>query len=192
MNPIMDKLPPVDARRVYIGFTRGDSFISKAIRFVSEGDVNHVFFLYWSALWGCWMEHGAIGSGFNALPVTTNGLVDGCTCLIDFVGYDLSLGFKRNAQLIGAKYDYTAIPGMVWVEAMEHWFRRNVRNPLQTGSRVFCSEIGGKIVIDSKVPLDIGGRSISSLTPYELKLAALKVPGAVDVLTLPSVEVEVV
>jgi hypothetical protein len=174
----MKTLELLDKAKAYVGFTNGKGAIAEAIKWWTKGKVSHVFLLYWSPVWKCWVEHGAIGTGFNARRAGEDGFVKDLYALYE-VEQDITVGMAINAKFLGAGYDYKALVGMSLVEAAQHWFKRNWDNPLDTDARWFCSEIVMRILLDSRVPLTIKSKP-GSTDPQDLMVAVAAVAGCVN------------
>jgi hypothetical protein len=178
--------PALDKSIVYAGFTRGSSFISKQIRFWSEEEVNHAFFLYHSRDWGCWLEHGAINSGFNAVAAGQAGLVkDSVHLLIPPV--DLRVGMQAHPELLNSRYGWGELLGMLPVELAER-LGKKIRNPFARKASNFCSEAMALIVDASgaKVEYDRGEKP-STLNPGELLRTYLRAGWRDHYATAPAV-----
>jgi hypothetical protein len=164
----------LDKSIVYVGFTRGSSLISRLIRWGSEEPVNHTFLLYYDgAQWAVWLEHGAINGGFVPVSAGAAGLVNEMVhCLRPPV--DLRIGMRKHTDLLGSKYDWAGLIGMIPVEVAER-VGKKISNPFNKKASNFCSEAVAIIVGDSgaKVEYDRGEKP-STLNPGELLRAYLR------------------
>lgn len=131
--------------KVYVGFTAARGVLGGMIRWLTGGDVSHVFLLYFDQALMCWVNLGAEGSGFMARYCgTIEPSVKAMKYLYD-VG-DLKPGLVRNAEFVGADYDYKGLLGMAWVEFAYHRLKKQVKNPLDAKKAVFCSEIVRRVI----------------------------------------------
>ncbi len=128
---------------IYVGFGYSPgSFVSRAIAWFTKANISHTFFLLKDPVFG-WVVLGSEARGFY--PMAASGwspsyVVD----LFAVPGLEKALYDHREA--LGAPYDYSGLIGMTWVEAMKHWFKRQVRNPLTKVGAWFCSAVVAEVL----------------------------------------------
>lgn len=75
-------------------------------------------------------------------------------------------GVQKSALLLGEKYDYGGVFGTL-VVLFGRWLKKKWKNPFQSSSTVFCSEIIVKILQDSNYP-GSSELTAASTTPQDL------------------------
>ena len=161
----------LDKAKIYIAFSQGETFLSKAIRWFTRSAFSHSFVLFWDARWNTWLALGDDWNGFCLTPAKTEN-----TLAVATVQQDLKFGLTKNVDALGSFYNYLGLLGMMWVEFGAHVLKRKLSNPFKSKSRWICSEIASQICIDSGVPLDLVP---ADTDPQMLHDALLKVPGSV-------------
>jgi hypothetical protein len=134
---------------VYVGFSRGTSWIARAIQWFTRGKESHAFLLYWSADYGTWMNVGSELGGWICQVQDAPGE----TCALYSMPVDLSDALRKHRDWLGASYDVGGLLGMAFVMVAWNWFKQRMRNPFNAKGAWFCSEIVSKILRDAGLPL---------------------------------------
>lgn len=132
-----------------IGFsTSKTSWVSRIIRWFTSGRSSHVFFIYWDVDFDREMVMEATQGGFRIVPFThyENSIVK-----IVEPRYSFETGFNNAIDWLGEGYDYAGLFGMAWVE-LGRWLGRKWRNPLRSGTTMFCSEVVARVMLESEYP----------------------------------------
>jgi hypothetical protein len=140
----------LDKSKIYVAFSQGDTFVSRAIRWFTRSQFSHSFILFWDERWGTWLALGDDWNGFCLTPAKTEN-----TLAVATVPQDLKVGLAKNVDALGSAYNYPGILGMIWVEFGAHVLKRKLHNLFKSKSRWICSEIASQICIDSGVPIDL-------------------------------------
>lgn len=138
---------------VSIGVSRSDGFVGRAIRFVTRGKVNHVFFLVTEGERD--MVIGADPNGF-CLQSRERFEAGGHTTIVDTfdaedLGCDLGSGLHFLLDWMDEGYDYLAFLGMPWV-LLGRAFGKRWHNPFGSPWRHFCSEAGAELLAAVNCP----------------------------------------
>jgi hypothetical protein len=139
--------------KIYIGFLRTDSWISKLILKFTGGKWSHAFLCYYSAEFETWLQLGSEINGWVHEPVI--GLASPHLFYLLPTPFDLGLGLKKNVKWLGTGYDFGGLLGMAWVLIAWRWLKRQIKNPLQSDASWFCSEIVAQIMRDSGATLTL-------------------------------------
>lgn len=129
---------------VYIAFYWGTSWLSKIVEWFTERGPSHVAYVYKDPQWG-WVQLGSELGGWIFLPT------DGSDIWKLYPvpqGVDIWKGLKANRKWLGARYDFEGLVGMSWVMFWWNVFKKKVKNPIQTASAWFCSEIAAQVFKD--------------------------------------------
>lgn len=132
-------------RNIRIGFSASSGLLGWLIRVFDRSDVSHCFFLV--DVDGRDMVIGADGNGF--VMQSYRRFLDGRTVVDLFgsevLGMDLDRGRDFLLDSLDEGYDYEGLAGMLVVE-VARFFRRRVRNPFGSASKMFCSEAGAEML----------------------------------------------
>ena len=79
---------------------------------------------------------------------------------------------RNSGPILGGMYDFLGLLGMPLVIAVAKWAHKKIKNPLQSPSGLFCSELVMKKMKEAKHPYteDIGPSEIS---PEQIKVLTL-------------------
>ena len=131
-------------KNLRIAYSRGSGIVSRIIRAATRSDVNHALFLV--DVDGVDM---VIGADWNGLVVQTVKRWERTgSRIVDVPPLEVGIddGVPYLLSLLDAPYDYAGLLGMPIVLAARFWFRRRVRNPLQSPGALFCSEAAASVL----------------------------------------------
>lgn len=123
---------------IQIGFSTGESLISKAIRYLTKGKFSHAFITYQDSVIESRMIMEAQWDGFHIKKWSHSPSVQEKYLLMT-PKYDITGLPKACAEFLGNPYDYTGILGAIPVMILR-FFRIKSRNLLEDGRAKFCSE----------------------------------------------------
>lgn len=122
---------------LYICLTAGTGLIGKAIRKLTQSDVNHAFIAYKDPVWECWNATQIDQRGIIIVPAKTVEYQD----IICFEHKDdLTFALPRIGEIVGSKYDYLGIFGFMCKLTYWRLFHKNIPNPVHKKGELFCSE----------------------------------------------------
>lgn len=136
-----------------IVFTVSDSFVSKAIRWVTKSETSHV----------------AIGTEIFGVPVFMHSTVGGVQItprerylknnrvVAEYVAnVDVESKLRNNvmkvAEYLGEKYDYIGLVGYAILIFAWRLFRKKIKNPLASPTAMVCSEFVVHLNADGDIP----------------------------------------
>lgn len=124
---------------IKIGFSTGDSFVSRAIRWFTKSKSSHVFLIIEESFFGATMVMEATSGGFRLVPF--DHYINDHNKLVKIVEPKTSLkeGVEKSVPWLGEHYDYGGLFGMAIV-MLGRWLRRKWRNPWESPRAMFCSE----------------------------------------------------
>ena len=137
---------------IVIGFSRGNSWLSAAIRWFTDSEWSHCWVEYPSHVWGGrWIAHAADRGVIKepAEPKIRRWEPD----LARYEAIcDLSMGFEAARGCVGKRYDWLSIAGHA-LRLLAHkvtggWFG----NPHRDAARLTCSEFVAIILQEARVP----------------------------------------
>ncbi len=164
---------------ISFGFsTSARSPISALIRWITRSQCSHAWILLTnehSYLGEAWVVEAA-AHGVHPVPFSVwekkNKIVE---VLSLPGGLDGEKGLHWAKKQIGKRYDHLGLLMNVWLE-LGAWFRRTWKNPLQTSSALFCSELCVRFLqkegYEPALDLDPEGTS-----PEEFRVWLIKQPG---------------
>jgi len=133
---------------VKIAFSTSE-IIGAAIREITGGEVNHVFFIFFDPVFNAQMTLGANANGLTieVLDIFPDKII----YIFQPVEQDkgLEIGIRKNIELLNKPYDFQGLFGMVAVELARKLGNWEINNPLQSNRKLFCSEYGKKVLEDS-------------------------------------------
>jgi hypothetical protein len=126
--------------------------LSPLLRRIMGTPYSHIWLLLDDALFDVDMVLGTEREGFVLVPyerfLRKNNVI---MIYAPHPDYQLDVGLRAVAPLIGAPYDKVGLIGMAWVMFCS-WFKRKVRNPLASSKAMFCSESVAFVLSKSAVP----------------------------------------
>jgi len=131
-------------QRIWVGFSRDNSFLSWLIRKVTKGPASHCFLILSADLTPlrCEMILEASAFGVRLIPLERfkrRNTVVGTWTSADSK-YDLLAALATMSADLGDVYDYGGLFGMAWV-VIGRWLRKKWQNPLHAAHTLFCSEL---------------------------------------------------
>ena len=132
-----------------IGFsTSKTSWVSKIIRWFTDGRASHCFFIYRDTDWNRDMVLESTQGGYKTTPFENYK----SSLIAEFTPkYDIEVGLAKSIDWLGEGYDYKGLFGMAWVE-LGRWLRRKWVNPWRGADTMFCSEAVARVLIESRYP----------------------------------------
>lgn len=132
----MGNLKGADLKKVYVAFYSGDSFVQRAIRWLTNSHVNHVAIIYEST---DWQTDIAIEAEFNGVIVHQSKRQPKHVFRIDDQSAFDNLRFILNN--LGEFYDYIGLLKFGVVLLWWKIFKKKLRQPTQDTKGQFCSEL---------------------------------------------------
>jgi hypothetical protein len=122
---------------VRIGFSTTNSWVGRAIRWLTKSTVSHVFLLFEFA-----GREWVVEAGWNGVVIIPWSKFQAQNVVVKLIdvpeAYSIDLG--RTLDMVGEPYDYSGLLGMTWV-MVGRWLRKKWHNPTQSGKALFCSEM---------------------------------------------------
>ena len=115
-----------------------NTWYGKAIRWVTQSNVNHAFIAYYSDVHGGWQALQTDKRGLVEVPV--EGLRYSYTECYELPVLDLLTALPRCRNLIGDAYDTLGIVGFLFKIIVWRLAGRRVLKPLHRKGELFCSE----------------------------------------------------
>lgn len=154
-----------DAIKLMIGFTAGDNWIGKAIRFFTRQEASHAFMAWDDPNLGRMVMEAAF-DGFHIRPWDVALKGTRIVALIEPKGKGADKLLGACARWLGEPYDYPGLLGMT-VTMIGRWFKQNWRNPAGGSKPMYCSEAIATGLQEVKYP---GAEKLipSETTPQDL------------------------
>lgn len=150
---------------ILVGFSTSNALVSRAIRWFTRSKVSHTFLLFPDSAFGSYMVMEAIGAGFS---LRTYESFKKDNTVVDLLApkVPLDAGLQAAASWLGERYDVSGLLGMALV-MLGRWVGRKWRNPLQSSSAMFCSEVNVRILQEAGYP---GAKDLdpASMSPADL------------------------
>lgn len=131
---------------LWIVFTKDNSLLSRAIRWVTRGQYSHALIMWEDKRLGGWLRMEAGWDGYHIRPMAFKHMDARKLELLtqsDMVAMPLTDDYdgvlRICAQWLGRRYDYEGAAGFLWV-ALGRLIRRKLKNPLASSRALFCSE----------------------------------------------------
>jgi len=136
---------------VFLCFSKENSLYARIIRYLINGSVNHVFFIFWSEDWHDYLSMETDWRGTVLVPA--KDLVQSMYKVRYFqcLNKDLVEGLLANFDLVGKKYAWSSIFGFLLKIIYQNTFKRIIPNPIRSKNRVFCSELAVDVLKKSGV-----------------------------------------
>lgn len=132
-----------------IGFsTSKTSWVSKIIRWFTDGKTSHTFLVYYDEDFKRDMVLEATQGGFRIVPFSH---YEKSLVAIFTPKYSVDEGLQKAVDWLGENYDYEGLLGMAWVE-LGRWLGRKWHNPLHSAHAMFCSEAVVRIMQGANYP----------------------------------------
>ena len=136
--------------KVSIGFSASQDWLGKVIRWFTQSQVNHTFFLVEDLIPGVPMVMQASRGGFQL--ITYDRFCKGGKVIkLVTPKQDITAGVTQALQWLGEPYDTVGLVGMAWVEIGRR-FKRTWKNFLHSNSTMWCSEAGVYVLQSAKYP----------------------------------------
>ena len=132
---------------VRIVFTASNTWIGRAIRWLTKGRVSHCFFQHPSVTWGGEWSTEATWPMVLQRPAerSRHNIVKEFECR-----FDIEDGFKANRQEIGKWYAFEGLAVFgLWL-LIWRVFRHKIRHPFHSTKGDSCSELATKVFRSSK------------------------------------------
>lgn len=159
---------------VYVAFCRAKGIISRLITWATGQGPSHAFLVYRDdGIWGCAMQVSAEAGGLMVMPARLAGSVSAV-----YAVPHTAEALRKNADQLGAGYDYAGLLGMTKVMFFWLLFKRKVKNPFQSSRRWFCSEFTARVLLDAGYTLcdEPGDIEPGRLEDDVVKNGCLRVP----------------
>ena len=154
-----------------IGFSTTKAWVSRLIRFFTGAAVSHAWLLYFDVEFGREMVLEATLEGVRIVPLDVfqkqNVVVK-----IALPRKDLAAGLLKAGELLGERYDFFGLFGMLWV-LIGHWLKRKWHNPWNTSQAMFCSEFVAQVLKWSDYP-GTDYWDVSAISPEDLYTCIIK------------------
>lgn len=135
---------------ISIVFTSSDHWISRAIRWLTDGRVSHCFIEYSSSTWGGrWAAESAVG-GVRKIPIhkAKKDVFAEYSC----DGFEANRAIKGLSDLVGEKYDYAGLFLLGGIYLMWKVFRMRIKHPTISSQSQKCSELVANLFIAAGLP----------------------------------------
>lgn len=139
-------------KNICIFFERGNSELAKAIRWFTDGEVNHVGISYFSDDWQEEWVVEALPRGLISHKKKKNQKWYSC---FKIKYEDAVTDVWRVRNRIGNQYDYLSLIGFGWVKLWWKLFKIKIRKPWRSAQGQLCSEAVAEMIkkrVDIKNP----------------------------------------
>lgn len=133
-----------------IGFSTTDHLLSRVIRFVTNSEVSHVWFVYWDEDWKCDMVMEAHYT-WQLIPLDIFKKSNLVVEIIEPV-YPVDDAVRFAVQWLGSGYDVKGLIGGAIVKVGK-WLHHCWKNPFRSTRNVYCSEGVSRGLLGGKSPL---------------------------------------
>ena len=169
---------------IKIVLTSSNSLIGKIIRWITNGDVSHVFIQYPSDLWGGEWAAEALSKGVIKRPAekARHRVVRDYRCK-----FDAKPGLHAIREYIGVPYAFEGILIAGWLILLYRIFKKKIRRPLHNTSAQFCSEVTARFfdavpeLPKPQLPLHDGAWNFNVVSPEDIDCYATANPKWFDV-----------
>jgi len=156
---------------VKIVLTASNTFVGKAIRWITCGDVSHVMIQYGSDLWGGEWVAEAIAKGVVKIPAerARHRVVKEYKCK-----FDPKPGLHAIRNLIGQRYAFEGILVAGWLILLWRIFKKKINRPFKNVKGQFCSEVAAKFfnavptLPKPQLPLHTGYWNFNCVSPEDI------------------------
>ncbi len=124
--------------QIVVCVAASDSFVGKAIRFVTGSNVNHALIAFYSDKHESWQALQTDSRGLVQVPVSS--LRYSYTECYEFTDLNLLTALPHCEHLIGDEYDFLGILGFLLKILAWRLLGRRIFNPLHRKGELFCSE----------------------------------------------------
>jgi len=135
--------------RVVICLSAGHGVVGKAIRKLTQSDVNHAFLAYPDSEW----------TGFWAMEVDQRGIILVPAETIEYeklvcfeYNKDISFALPKVRAIVGSKYDFLGILGFLCKLSVWRLFKKKILNPIHKKGELFCSEAVTTFLKEAEIP----------------------------------------
>lgn len=135
-----------------IGFsTSNTSWVSAVIRWFTHGKVSHCFIVYYDEEWKRDMRLESEGGMGGCVKISTFNPDNKSIVKMFIPKCSIEVGMAKMVDHLGEVYDYKGLLGMAWVE-LGRWLKKKWKNPWANPSRMWCSELIARVMLDSSYP----------------------------------------
>jgi len=138
-------------KRVWLGLSTTDTFIGRAIRWITNQPASHAWVSFWDESLERRVVMEASSSGYRVIT-WRRWLAEMQPKLKLWVfvtpHHDLTGGLHSVSSFLGTPYDLKAL---LW-HSVGRWFRRWIKHPFTSPRKLYCSEAVVRILQDSVFP----------------------------------------
>ena len=135
--------------KIRIGFSRTDTFISKAIRWFLGANISHTYIRYHDEFMD--LNYVVHADWPGVLPVLADRF-DKENISVEEYEFEIpKSALKRNLRLLGNRYDYLAIFGWAWTITLRRWIKKKIENPIEDPKKLICVDFCLRVLNDAKI-----------------------------------------
>jgi hypothetical protein len=145
---------------IYIGFSKSDKWLSRAICWLTRSDVSHAAVIYTDETWGGWWVAEADIRGVHSRPLLSKRDWK----YVFKVQYDLSLDMMKARKHFDEHYDFVGFTVLGVILILGRMIKHRLKFPFRTTEGQICSEFVSRILHKP-----MGDDNPQWVTPKELK-----------------------
>lgn len=151
--------------KVRVGFSRTNTFISKAIRIITKSEVSHVYLRIEDEFLGVPLilhsdKHPGVCVVHAPIFEADNEIVAEFEIEAELLEYAI----RKNFSLLGKEYDKWRLFAWAWVIAISRWVHRKLRDPTEDPRKLICVDFVLLVLNAAKIT-NLG---LGSMTPKDL------------------------
>lgn len=136
--------------KVRVGFSRTDTFVSKAIRWFLGSNISHTYIRYHDEFMDMdWVAH-ADWPGVIPIPADRFEKENVAVEEYEFEIPKAALKFNLH-RFVGGRYDYLAIFGWAWTIAFRRWLKQKIKNPIDDPKKMICVDFCLRVLNTAKI-----------------------------------------
>lgn len=137
--------------KIVVGFSKTRSIPSKLIRWFLGTSFSHCYIRLWDPFW---KTEQIFHSDFPGVVLTNAKIFEKENFPIEEFEVDdekLLESLRKNYNLLGTKYDYSALFGWGWTIAFQKWIKKKIEKPFDDPKEILCVEFVIKVLNDAKI-----------------------------------------
>lgn len=138
--------------KVRVGFSRTNTFISKAIRIITKSEVSHVYLRIEDEFLGVPLilhsdKHPGVCVVHAPIFEADNQIIAEFEIEAKLLDYSI----RKNFSLLGKEYDRWRLFAWAWVIAFSRWMKRKLQDPTEDPRKLICVDFVLLILNAAKV-----------------------------------------